>query len=812
MELSAKHPGLASSEARKRLKEFGPNEIVRIKKTSPIFEFLGLFTNPLLAILVAAAVITGILGDAVDAGIIIVIVFASAILNFANTYKSRKAAEELKKKVMITAAVIRDGKEIELPLAALVPGDTTVIRSGDLIPADGEVVEAKDFFVNESSLTGESFPAEKTAGDQVFMGSSAVSGHASVVIRATGAKTKFSRIAEALAGKAERTEFDRGIREFSALIMKITFALVIFIFFTNALLKQNVLESFLFAAALAVGLTPELLPMIIALNLSKGSLAMSRRGVIVKKLSAIQNFGSMDVLCADKTGTLTEDKIALVRYMDGKGQPSERVLLYAYLSSSFGTGFHNPLDAAIREFKRFDISGYQKTDEIPFDYVRKRDSVAVEANGKRLLIAKGAPEEILKICPRYGEKNEPLDAALEKTIRAEYETLSADGFRVLGVAIKEIRAEKPAYSKEEEREMTFLGFVAFLDPPKKTAAEALKKLERHGIEIKILTGDNETVTGKIARDLGLPVKGALLGSEIEHLTDDELRAKAVSTTVFARVSPDQKERIIRVLKTSGHVVGYLGDGINDAPPLKAADVGISVNNAVDIAKDTADLILLKKSLNDLVEGVAEGRKTFANTLKYLMMALSSNFGNMFSMAGASLILPFLPMLPTQILFNNLLYDASQFAIPLDRVDPDYFAAPRKLRVPFIRKFMIVFGPLSSLFDFATFFFLAVVFRMAGSPFQTGWFMESIITQTFVVHVIRTKRIPFIESAPGGYLLASTLAAAAIGWGIVYTPLGALLGFTPLGILPVLAILGITAAYLLVIEAVKRWFYKTVLDS
>lgn len=799
--------GLSHIEVTERLKRYGHNEIAKRKKMSGLADFLLRFKNPLIFILLIAAVISASFGDWTSSVIIVVIVLISVTLDFINTYKSQKAAEALKERVKITATVIRDGKSQEIPLANIVPGDIILLTPGDLIPADGKIIQARDFFINESSLTGESFPVEKVVANEVFMGSSAVTGSAVMEVITTGQTTKFGKIAEALTKKEDLTEFDKSIKDFSYLIMKITFALVIFIFFINTLFKRDLFESFLFSAALAVGLTPELLPMIIAINLSKGSIIMAKHGVIVKKLSAIQNFGSMDILCTDKTGTLTEDKITLIKCVDGLGQQSDDVLFYAYLSSSYHSGFVSPLETAIKEFQSINISDYKKIDEIPFDYLRRRGSIVAERQDKRIMITKGAPEEILKVCTSYGKDSGAFPQDLMDNAISQYKILSQDGFRVLGVAIKEISDIKDVYSKNEENKMSFIGFAAFLDPAKKTAAETLKLLKNHGVEIKIITGDNELVTQKIVHDIDLPVKGIIMGSEIEDMNDTTLRIKAEGATIFARVSPDQKTRIIQALRANGHVVGYLGDGINDAPSLKAADVGVSVNNAVDVAKESADLILLKKSLRDLINGVVEGRKTFSNTLKYLMMTLSSNFGNMFSMAGASLFLPFLPMLPAQILLNNLLYDGSQFAIPMDNVDREDVQKPKKMNMSFIKKFMIVFGPISSLFDFATFIALFWVFKLQAAGFQTGWFIESLATQTFVIYIIRTKKVPFFKSLPNKYLAMSTISIVVIGWLTALISIGHIFNFAPLPIPAILSIVVIIASYLIIVELVKSWFYK-----
>ncbi|MDR3642368.1 MAG: magnesium-translocating P-type ATPase [Candidatus Doudnabacteria bacterium] len=802
--------GLSGAEAGRRLRQYGYNEIAESKKLSGLLAFLVRFKNPLVLILIFAAVVSALTGDPVGASIIIAIVVISVFLDFFNTYKSQKAAEELKEKVMVTAEVIRDGKVTPLPLRMIVPGDVIELEAGDVIPADGKIILEKDLFLNESSLTGESFPSEKQVDMPAFLGTSVVTGTGRMLVELTGKKTKFSKIAESLEENQRPTEFERSIKDFSYLIMKITFVLVIFIFFVNAILKGGgaILESFLFAAALAVGLTPELLPMIITINLSKGSLAMAKHGVIVKKLSSIQNFGAMDILCTDKTGTLTEDKIELVKYVNAEGQADEKIFDYAFISSSFRSGFKNPLDGAVKEFKPFDVSGYRKIDEIPFDYQRKRDSIIVKTPGGHELVSKGAPEEMFATCGYYKTAENKLTAGIAKKLEAEYQALSKDGFRVLAVAKKAVE-EKLAYTKEDEKDLIILGFIAFLDPPKKTVTETLKILENYGIGIKIITGDNELVTQKIAQEIQLQVTGVLVGSEIEKLHEHQLAVAVEKTTIFARVTPDQKKLIIETLQKNNHVVGFMGDGINDAPSLKAADVGISVNNAVDVAKESADLILLHKSLKELVNGVIQGRKTFANTLKYLMMGLSSNFGNMFSMAGASLFFPFLPMLPTQILLNNLLYDGSQFVIPLDNVDDEAIKKPRKMKIHFLRRFMVVFGILSSVFDFVTFFVLTYVFHYTNHAFQTGWFITSFATQILVVFVIRTKAIPFYSSKPAKSLIISVFAFLALAFFFALGPIKNIFGFAPLSIAMIFSALLITLLYLITIEFAKRKFYQRI---
>jgi len=800
--------GLDMAVANRRLRHDGYNEVVRQKRFAGAIALAARFKNPLIIILALAAILSGFLGDRTSAVIILVIVAVSTLLDFVNTYKSDKAAEALKSRVRVSAAVQRSGQLVEVPVRNLVVGDVVLLRAGDIVPADGGVVNAEHFYINESVLNGESFPKPKQAGEELFMGSSTVSGSAYMTVTATGFNTKFSHIATSISGHDAPTEFDREIKDFSLLIIRITFGLVLFVFLVNALLKHNLLDSLLFSVALAVGLTPELLPMIITLNLTKGSLAMAKRGVIVKKLSAIENFGSMDILCTDKTGTLTEDHIELVKYVDGYGHESEAVLCSAYVASEFESGFKSPLDDAIKAYRKIPVSGYHKLTEIPFDFKRRRSSVVVRHKGEVELITKGAPEEVVKICATEGSRGHSMTEQIWDDILCQYQQLSREGFRVLAVASKRLPAQTN-YEIKDEADMTFVGFVAFLDPAKKTVAATLLHMHDNGIEVKILTGDNDLVTGKIARDIGLPIKGVMTGAQIAKMSITDLTYKVESTTVFARVDPEQKMRIIELLQSNGHVVGYMGDGINDAPSLKAADTGISVNNAVDIAKDTADMILIHKSLADLIEGVLEGRRTFANTLKYLKMALSSNFGNMFSVAGASLLLPFLPMLAPQILLNNLISDGAQITLPLDAVDLEEVQRPRVLKIAALKKFMWVFGPLSSLFDFITFFTLFIAFGFSGSRFQTGWFIESMATQLLVVYVLRTRRLPFLHSNPSIYVLCTTLAGVGTACLIALSAFGHFFHFTSLPLLSLAAIVCIVAAYLLLVQLVKTWFYARV---
>ena len=826
--------GLNSEEATGRLDVYGTNELARKQKRSGIVSFLLHFKSPLIIILLIAASLAGILNDLSDFTIIFVIVIISVSIDHYQESKAENAAELLKEKVSTTATVIRDSTKQEIKLCLIVPGDIVSLSAGDIAPADARIINAKDFFINQSSLTGESFPVEKNSNplaslnlsnssitewsNYLFMGTSVVSGSANAVVVKTGGLTEYGKIAKKLVAKPPETEFERGVKGFSYLIMQITFVLIIFVFLVNALFRHGLVESMLFAAALAVGLTPELLPMIITMNLSRGAINMSRKGVIVKHLPSIENFGSMNVLCTDKTGTLTENRITLVLHVDWEGHDDDKVLLYSYLNSYYQTGLKSPLDEAILVHKETGIDGFQKIDEVPFDFVRRRVSVIVEKEKQRFLIVKGAPEEILKVsdyCELDGVVSD-VSEELRKKIEQKYFDLSSEGLRVLGVAYKKLREEKTIYSVNDEKSMVFLGFVAFLDPPKQTAKESLELLAKEGIELKILTGDNELVTRKICEQLGFEIKGVVLGTDIAQMHDDDLARVVEEANVFARVNPVQKDRIINFLKDNGHVVGFMGDGINDAPSLKTSDVGVSVNNAVDVAKESADIILLENDLTVLAQGVLEGRKTFGNTMKYVMMGISSNFGNMFSVAGASLFLPFLPMLPVQILLNNLLYTLSQATITSDNVDDEYIERPKRWDISFIRNFMIVEGPISSIFDYLTFFLMlfVIVPMFAFLPelqkehlFQTAWFVESLCTQTLVVFIIRTRKSPFYKSKPGKYLVFSCLAVVAIALILPYTALGKIFNFYPPPVAFYAALALMIAAYLLLAEVVKKWFYK-----
>ncbi len=797
--------GLTSHEAAKRLAHYGPNEVAPSRRITSLMAFLSHFRNPLVLVLLVAAVIAAFFGDTISFVIIVAIVLISISLDFTNTRKSEAAAEALRERVRVYAQVVRDGKTLSLPHSQVVPGDVIAVRAGSLIPADGKVLEGKTLYLNESVLTGESLPQGKKIGAPVYMGSNVESGEGLIEVTATGAKTRYAHIAQALNQKDTVTAFDREIRDFSFLIVRITTGLLLFIFAINLIFKHDILHSLLFSLALAVGLTPELLPLIVTITLTRGSLAMAKRRVIVKHLAAIHNFGSMDVLCTDKTGTLTENKIILVKHVDALGQNSATVLRYSYVSSKFTHAYDSPLEEAIRTSGHLSLRDFKRIEEIPFDFERRRGSVVLEEKGHRILVSKGSPDELLQHCTHYDE-NKRLTENAKSTIRATYEGLSRSGFRVLGVAVKAVHV-KDEYAVADEHDMTFLGFVAFLDPAKRGVQFTLEHMRKYGVAVKIITGDNALVSERIAHDINLPVDAILTGQEMNHLSDAALRHKVDSTTIFARVSPEQKMRIIQALQHQGHVVGYLGDGINDAPALKAADIGISVNNAVDVAKEAADFILLHKNLSDLIEGIIEGRKIFANTLKYLMLVLSSNLGNMFSLAGASIILPFLPMQATQILLNNLLYDTSQLAIPGDAVDGETLLQPRQLHMSFVKRFIWLFGPISSLFDLLTFGLLYWGFHLSGPAFQTGWFLESLATQTLVVHIIRTQKIPFLQSRPSLILFLSTLFIIELGVVFVYSPLGGYFHFVPLPSLALWGLAVIVLLYLCTVQLVKAWAFR-----
>jgi Mg2+-importing ATPase len=821
--LQTSDQGHVSSDIPKLLAEYGHNDIKSHEEKSPILVLLFKFANPLVIMLFVVAIFSIFFGEKISAIIIIVMALMGVILSFIQEHQSSKNAQKLQEMVKVSVEVLRDGKIIQVPLREIVPGDIIQLSAGKMIPADLKIIESTDLFINQSVLNGESFPvrkiAEKASAPEstdsifnhpnlVFMGSSVASGEGKGLVVYTGKETEFGQLAKELAHSKEETAFDKGIKGFVWLMIRLIFVLTLSIFLINAISKGNYIESLLFALAVAVGLTPEMLPAIITVNLSKGALVMAKKKVIVKELDSIQNFGAMDILCTDKTGTLTKNDISVVDYCDFSGNKNEDVIKNAYYTSFFQTGLEGVLESAVKNYKKFPIDNIKKANEIPFDFERRLMSVII--NDKKLkLITKGAPEEILKRSKFYqdGEKSLPINPKILNQIKKKYEDLSRDGYRVLGIATKEV-SKKPHYSHEEESEMTFLGLIAFLDPPKPDAEKSIKQLNNLGISLKILSGDNALVTEKVCREVGLEITGLLTGEEVDKLNEDELRNKAEKTNVFARLSPMQKERVIRALQESKHIVGYLGDGINDSPAIKKADVGISVNNATDIAKETANLILLEKDLTILSDCVKEGRRVFANVIKYIKMGSSSNFGNMVSMTAASFFLPFLPMLPTQILLNNFMYDISQLAIPTDKVDKDYLLTPRPWHIKFIREFIIYLGPISSIFDFITFGVMWYFFHANAHLFQTGWFVESLTTQVLVVFIIRTNKIPFFQSWPSKALLATTLSIVGLGFILPYLPaVSHLMGFQPLPAVFFLILLGIAITYLLLVQFAKNIFIK-----
>jgi Mg2+-importing ATPase len=820
-ELGSTPEGLTSEEAKARMERYGPNDISRIRRRPVLLQFFGHFRNLMVIILLIAAFISVFVREITSALIIFFIVLASVTLDFFQEYKAENAAELLRQKIITRATVFRDRIQQELPITGLVPGDIILLAAGDIVPADARVIMARDFFINQSALTGEPYPVEKTmskedptkplteAANYIFLGTSVVSGTATALVTRTGPSTEFGKVAKTLVERPPETEFERGLKQFSYLMSRFVFFLVIFVFFINALFRHGILESLLFSVALAVGMTPELLPMILSLNLSKGSIAMSEKGAIVKHPESIQNFGSMDVLCTDKTGTLTENKIVLVRHLDTEGKDSEDVLLWSFINSHFHTGIKSPLDDAIVSFRNIDVTEYRKIDEIPFDFIRKRVSIIVSRGSGSFLISKGAPEEIFHLCVSvdHGGVVEPLTDAVRDRITAIYQAQSAEGFRTLAVCYRPVPDEHARFSVADEKDMILAGLITFIDPPKESARDSVQMLARSGIELKILTGDNELVAQKTCELIGLPVKGVLAGAAIENMDVETLSRLVENVTIFSRVTPVQKNRIMNALKYNGHVVGFMGDGINDAPSIRQADVGISVENAVDIARESADIILLKNDLRILNDGVLEGRRTFGNTMKYILMGTSSNFGNMFSVAGASLFLGFLPMLPIQILLNNLLYDVSESTIPSDNVDAAYISTPKKWDIDFIKKFIIIFGPVSSVFDFITFFILLFIFRADASLFQTGWFIESICTQTLVIFVIRTRVVPFYKSKPSRLLLVSSFLIVLIACILPFTVIGSIFGFVHPPVIFFAVLAGLVIGYLLMVELVKWWFYR-----
>ena len=810
--------GLSSAEAAARLMTVGANELSPPRRTTIPSLAKGL-ANPLLLILVAASVVSALGGQPVSAAIIVVTVLLSAALDGIQTHRSHRAAERLRDSVAPTATALRDGEWRELPRREIVPGDVLRLGAGDQVPADARLLTARDLHVQQAALTGEPLPAEKeadeeptSAGDagarnRVFLGTSVVSGTATALVTDTGPRTAFGGIAAQLAVRAPETEFDRGIRRFGALIGRVVVLLVLFLVLVGIVLHRPMLESMLFAVALAVGLVPEFLPMITSVTLANGAVRMARERVIVKHLSAIQNLGSVDVLCSDKTGTLTSGAMRLVSSLDVALHDDSRVLGLASINSALETGIRSPLDQAILDaseaLRAPEAASYRKLDEIPFDFERRRLSIAVARGNERLLVTKGAPEGVMRCCSRYmtGDTTASLDDAARARFAGELQRLGAEGRRVLAVASKCVAEERP-YTAADERDLVLAGFLTFADPPLADTPEVVAALARDGVRVKILTGDEASVTRHVCGEVGLDATATITGAEIDQLGDGALEAVAERTTVFARVSPAQKNRIILALKARGHVVGFLGDGINDAPSLHTADVGISVASAVDVARDAADVLLLEHNLRVLHTGIIEGRKAFGNVMKYLLMGTSSSFGNMFSMAAGSLFLPFLPMLPTQILLNNFLYDVAQLPIPTDHVDEWFVRKPRRWDIALIRDFMVRVGPVSSVFDIVTFAALLFVFHAGEKLFHSGWFVESLLTQTLVLLVIRTAGNP-LRSRPSRALAVTLIAVACVGVLLPWTPLAPMLGFVPLprGFLGLLAV--ILLAYLASVEVVKR---------
>jgi Mg2+-importing ATPase len=822
--------GLTEVEAQARARTAGPNEVAQEKPQGWPVRLLKIIRNPLVILLATLSAISFATGDA-RAGIVMAMMVALSVgLRFFQEARADAAAAKLKAMIHVTATVVRDGQTREIPLRNLVPGDIIHLSAGDMIPGDVRVLSSKDLFVSQGSLTGESLPVEKLHDRETnvvcspielknicFMGTSVESGTAAAVVVTTGVHTYFGSMASSITGERALTSFDQGLNHFTWLMIQLMAVMVPLVFLINGFTKHDWKGAFFFAMAVAVGLTPEMLPMIVSVCLAKGAMAMSRRKVIVKRLNAIQNFGGMDVLCTDKTGTLTEDRVVLMKHCDVTGRESELVLLDGYLISYFQTGLKNLLDRAILDSPDFHekatIEKYKKLDEIPFDFTRRMMSVLVEdPEGKRILLTKGAPEEVFQHSTQFelDGKLSPMDAGRIVGLKEEYESLSNDGFRVLAVATKELQHQQLC-SKEDEQALVLRGYVAFLDPPKSTAARAIEALHQHGVAVKILTGDNHLISRKVCQDVGLLADPMLLGGDVEKMSDTELAEAAEKATLFARLSPAHKERVIRALRGKGHVVGFMGDGINDAPALRAADVGISVDTATDIAKESADLILLEKDLMVLEGGVVEGRKVFANILKYIRMGASSNFGNMFSVLGASAFIPFLPMAPIQVLTNNLLYDFSQVPIPTDSVDEEQVARPRPWNIGEIKRFILFIGPISSVFDYTTFFVMLWVFNcwnpVRASVFQTGWFVESLMTQTLIIHVIRTNKIPFIQSRASRSLTLTTLCIMAFGMWLPYSPIASSLGFTelppmywPILLLTLLAYVGLT-------QTIKVWLLR-----
>lgn len=812
--------GITQSEAGIRLKRYGPNVFARGKKQTILGRFFAKLTHPLILLLLVAAVIAGALGQISDCIIITVILLISITLDVYQEHRADESAQKLRHRVSLTATVLRDGVKNEVPLSHVVPGDVVVLSVGDIIPADCRLLTAQDLLVDQSSLTGESFPQQKNVqktptseapvidrANCVFMGTHVLGGEGTAIVIQTGSETEFGHVASSLVVPRPQTAFEKGINSFGILLTKTAIVVCFFVLISHVFIRHDFLNSLLFVLALAIGFAPELLPVILTINLSKGALRMSKGGVIVKSLQSIENFGSIEILATDKTGTLTENTISVSDYVNISNDRDERILLFGYLNSFYQSGYKGPLEKALLGYKPLETGDYRYVSTLPFDFFRKRVSVVVRHEDKNFLIIKGAPEEIMRLSRWYSEKgkrailtHELLEKATER-----FRSLSQHGLRSLAVAYREIGSERTINPKDE-RDLTFLGFITFTDPPKKTASSAVMLLAKSGIEIKVLTGDNELVTQNVCASLHIPVRGILTSEELARLRDRELEKKVIETTIFARLNPDQKQRILMALRKAGKVVGYLGDGINDAPSFRAADIGISVNNAADVAKESADIILLHKDLHVLREGIVEGRRTFGNVMKYLNMGMSSNFGNMVSIALSSLFLPFLPLLPTQVLLNDLFYDVSQLLLTNDSVDSETLDRPQKWNITSIKKFMLIFGPVSSLFDFVTFAFLLWYFKANAQIFQTGWFLESIATQTLIVFSIRTHLVPFVRSKPNPIFSAGLVAIVAISLILPFTPLGSVFSFVKPPLTYYALLVGIVILYVALVEVLKVVFY------
>lgn len=813
--------GLNSSESSERLKKYGANLLKPKKSSNTLKILLSQFKSPIILILLFAAGLSFFLGDTTDTVIIITIILISSLLGFWQEKGAADAFEKLLSSVEVKSTVLRDGEGKEIPVEQIVPGDVIIFGAGDIVPADCLILESKGLFVNEATLTGETYPVEKSTKtlkaetplakreNSLWMGTSVESGSGKALAVATGKKTEFGKISEELRTSAPETEFERGVAKFGHFLMEVTMLMVIAIFAINVYLQRPILDSFLFSLALAVGLTPQLLPAIISVNLSHGAREMAENKVIVKRLASIENLGSMNLLCSDKTGTLTEGELQLHSIRDVKGDQSEKILFYASLNAYYQKGFKNPIDRAILAHNKLDVGEYKSLDEAPYDFIRKRLSVLVSKNGNSLMITKGALSNILEICTLAEvEPGKIVEISeVKEKIEQQYKEFSEKEFRTLGVAYRDMD-KQTKIEKDQEKGMTFLGFLLFFDPLKPDIAKTIENMEQLGISLKIITGDNRLVAASIGKEIGFKASRILTGSEIYQMTSEALIGKVNDIDIFAEVEPNQKERIILALKKRGNVVGYLGDGINDASALHAADVGISVDSAADVAKEAAQIVLMEKNLDALVEGVKGGRKTFANTLKYVFMATSANFGNMFSMAGASLFLPFLPLLPTQILLTNLLTDFPEMTIATDTVDKELIEEPHRWDINFIRKFMMVFGFTSSVFDYLTFGTLLLLLPGMIEQFRTGWFIESVISASMIVLVIRSRK-PFFKSRPGKYLLLATILIVVLTLCFPLTPFAAPFGFKPLPLQVILILGALIVLYIITAEAIKRIFYKKV---